>query len=331
MSSPSPVCHSCGNICIDLYYKCYCCPSFILCSSCLEHLEEQQNVLFLEDPLEHLPNQKELLHDPSHHFLRIKGTESLVSKVKSPLLSDRTEWRHEEICENCKGDIIGYRYFCPQCSVSLCESCEFKGNCLFGRGHIASHPLLKMVPPPYPSSIALSQGNYPSSSDKYGGTLLSETPSLSQYGVTVEVLKNMLRRENELRLGDEVQAKYKAGGYGAYVEITEDVQKQVAKEFDLEEYLGMELLQCAESLVSDSSDLAEIREISFYRKFNRMRDCPLEVGDDAPYVSKPLFRIDGSDFRFFEDFIMKPSLRIDPIGQRLQLPRACVVFAASHS
>ena len=36
----------------------------------------------------------------------------------------------------------------------------------------------------------------------------------------------MLRRENDLRLGDEIQEKYKAGGYGAYVAVTEDVQKQ---------------------------------------------------------------------------------------------------------
>jgi hypothetical protein len=40
--------------------------------------------------------------------------------------------------------------------------------------------------------------------------------------------QNMLKRENDLRLGSEVQERYRQGGYDTYVKITEEVQRQVA-------------------------------------------------------------------------------------------------------
>ena len=89
--------------------------------------------------------------------------------------------------------------------------------------------------------------------------------------------------------------------------------------------------QCAETLVSDPNDLAEIKEISFYRKYNRMKDGPLDVGDKAPYVQKPLVRLDGSDFRFFEDFLQRLSPGKDKTNEKIHFPKPCVVIAASHS
>ena len=45
----------------------------------------------------------------------------------------------------------------------------------------------------------------------------------------------------------------------------------------------MAAMRGAESLVP-AVDVAEIRDISFYRKYNRMQDGKLSVGDVAPDV-----------------------------------------------
>lgn len=101
-----------------------------------------------------------------------------------------------------------------------------------------------------------------------------------------------------MRLSSEVQDQYRSKGYGAYVEITEAVQKQVCDEFGLSVVKGTKALQCADFLVSSAADKAEIKEISLYRKYNRVRDGKLAAGMKAPDISKPLFNLDGSEVRF---------------------------------
>ena len=65
-----------------------------------------------------------------------------------PLLANRSHWVHTGIsCALCEGDkegndIVGYRYFCTLCGISLCEYCEQTG------GHDPGHTRLKMIPPP---------------------------------------------------------------------------------------------------------------------------------------------------------------------------------------
>jgi nucleoside-triphosphatase THEP1 len=48
--------------------------------------------------------------------------------------------------------------------------------------------------------------------------------TLESLGLSIDTLKDMLRRENELRLCSETQEMYR---YGSYVIITEGLQRQV--------------------------------------------------------------------------------------------------------
>lgn len=70
--------------------------------------------------------------------------------------------------------------------------------------------------------------------------------------------------------------------------------------------------------------------MSFYRKYNRMKDGDLKIGDLAPRVEKPLLSLDGSDFRFFEDFLSGPT-PANSNGYCVDYKFPCVVIAASHS
>ena len=114
--------------------------------------------------------------------------------------------------------------------------------------------------------------------------------------ISFETLKAMLLRENELRLSLTIQNRYREKGYDFYFEITESLQKQVAKEFALDEVTGMNYLQCAESLVAHNAAwLQEVREISLYRKYNRCHDGNLKVGDVAPLLASPLYDLLSRD------------------------------------
>lgn len=109
----------------------------------------------------------------------------------------------------------------------------------------------------------------------------------------------MLQMENDLRLSAATQHRYADGGMEAYVEITLDVQRAVAKEFGLSDALGVQLLQCALSLSDLSQEQRdEINTISFYRKFNRMRDGTIGVGDMVPAVAAPLYTLDREPVAF---------------------------------
>ncbi len=130
--SPPPVfegvtCDNCQSSPVTgLRYKCSTCPDYDLCSTCIT------------------VNEREAFHDPKHVFFRL----SRHITRPPPQLGNRSVWIHptEIKCFGCEiSPIIGYRYFCTQCAVSLCESCEQQGK------HEVSHALLKMTPPPNPS------------------------------------------------------------------------------------------------------------------------------------------------------------------------------------
>ena len=134
-------------------YKCSTCPDFDICHRCIEEVER--------------------LNSHPHTFLRIAkpqtNTEAhMVGAV--PLLANRSRWVHQDVlcalCDDSNPDkqvhqILGYRFFCTICGISLCEHCEQTS------GHDMSHPLLKMTPPPVsprPKPISSSSSSTSSSS-----------------------------------------------------------------------------------------------------------------------------------------------------------------------
>jgi hypothetical protein len=156
----------------------------------------------------------------------------------------------------------------------------------------------------------------------------------------------MLRRENELRLSPEVQEAYRVGGYSQYTAVTEALQLQVAAEFGIDPpSLGMQALWYAESLAPSDAVRAQIKEISLYRKYNRMRDGPLRVGDPAPPLRAPLLQVwpmgDGEEEKDQACDGGSVVVRVSSSGKRYRLEprtwhlrgdsRPLVVVASSHS
>jgi len=119
---------------------------------------------------------------------------------------------------------------------------------------------------------------------------------LADTGIDFELLCAMLKYENDVRLSEEIQSAYRSLGESDWelgLEVTCNLQKHVARKFGFEEAFGVMLLRCAESLVSDNPlRVAQIQEISLYRKFNRCVNGNLEEGDTAPILTHPLHKLD---------------------------------------
>lgn len=135
---------------------------------------------------------------------------------------------------------------------------------------------------------------------------LSDLP-LDKLGVSFETLRALLLRESAVRLGPEIQVQYLVENY---FPVTEAAQRSVAQEFATSPEFGNEiiacaralgfnkeqdgselikagvtLMQCAEDLVrTDVDKLREVREISFYRKYNRCINGSLKPNDNAPLL-----------------------------------------------
>ena len=104
-----------------------------------------------------------------------------------------------------------------------------------------------------------------------------------------EKWKQILIRENELRLSDEVQQRFhEAENTGAsdWMEVAGDVQKQVLIEFKME--------PSEENLLTLTTKAHENPDISLYVKYNRARKGDLIVGSDAPNVSLVEMKCDNS-------------------------------------
>lgn len=112
----------------------------------------------------------------------------------------------------------------------------------------------------------------------------------------------MLRRENELRLSSETLTRFQREGHESYVPITEEIQLQVCQEFNLPEEIGLTALQCANVLMPTEQDRKEIQEISFYRKYNRMRDGEVSEGDRIPEICHqfPFYTLNSDLISFCE-------------------------------
>lgn len=102
----------------------------------------------------------------------------------------------------------------------------------------------------------------------------------------------MLRREEELRLCAETQAKF----YAARCEsdgvfrLVEALQHQVVEEFGLPLDIGLEALRCAEQWLGDE----RAKELSLYRRHNIFVDGLLAVGSLAPLSMVPALTSLGS-------------------------------------
>lgn len=130
------------------------------------------------------------------------------------------------------------------------------------------------------------------------------TATLEDLDISYSFLKAMLQREEELRISPDVQRIYDEANAqpnppnptDVYIEVSTRLQKQVATEFNLSEEFGVYLLRAAEQLVRhDPERVAEVRQISFYRRFNRLQDGTLQAGDTVPALPAPLIAVVSSE------------------------------------
>ena len=107
-------------------------------------------------------------------------------------------------------------------------------------------------------------------------------------------LKAILKRENDLRLCDETQRRFKLASVrpDGWLQVVEQLQRQVAAEFGLSEAVGLAAMRHATQLLPDDP---EVIELSLYRKFNRCVDGNLDTGDCAPDAALlPLAAVRGA-------------------------------------
>ena len=127
---------------------------------------------------------------------------------------------------------------------------------------------------------------------------------------TYPVLMRMLDRENELRLSESVNSAIRTYGHSAYGDIMDAVQRHVAEEFGYGDDVdrGVSFMRCAESIYAgDAERLREIREVSYYRKYNRCKDGDVVVGEPYPPLP-PLFECADSLQRvdIFDAYYISP-------------------------
>mmetsp|Transcript_22121 Transcript_22121/g.68094 ORF Transcript_22121/g.68094 Transcript_22121/m.68094 type:complete len:121 (+) Transcript_22121:514-876(+) len=104
----------------------------------------------------------------------------------------------------------------------------------------------------------------------------------------------MLRREDQLRRSDRVQAEMERAeesGSSDWIEVAVRVQEQVAEEFGLSKSEGVQLMR---------SKAPEHPELCHYVRYNRARRGDLRPGDAAPNV--PVFHVrTGTTRGLFDD------------------------------
>ena len=102
-----------------------------------------------------------------------------------------------------------------------------------------------------------------------------------------DVVISMLKRENELRLGLDVQKRFeeaeRSGAKSDWMEVAAAVQLELLREFSVSED-ALDAYRCA----------AIKHGISLYVKYNRAREGYLQVGSLAPNISLISVQHDGS-------------------------------------
>jgi len=104
-------------------------------------------------------------------------------------------------------------------------------------------------------------------------------------------LLKMLRRDDELRLSNEVQTKYalQPDCWDWKWQVTDEVQRQVCREFGFDDVAaGLDLLRGSLALFPGDDN---VRQAAHYLRHNIHRECPLAVGRLVPDV--PLRELSG--------------------------------------
>jgi len=131
--------------------------------------------------------------------------------------------------------------------------------------------------------------------------------------LTADEIKDILRRENDLRLSHETQEEFQAASEpDDWIQVVERLQRRVCREFGLSQEVGLNAMRRAESLLPGDK---EVSEISLYRKYNRCRDGTLQVSDKPPNLS--LWHFDSQQSVSLWDV--------------LSTPKWTVVFAGSYT
>lgn len=105
--------------------------------------------------------------------------------------------------------------------------------------------------------------------------------------ITKNDIKNMLRKENELRLSAEYQQKFReAEESGTYdwMNIVEKLQYNLVKEYgfiDWQTDVVLNILRRAQYLFPNDQDF---KTIPLYVKYNRAGDSKLNEGDTVPDI-----------------------------------------------
>jgi len=110
--------------------------------------------------------------------------------------------------------------------------------------------------------------------------------------LSVELLKKMVLRENELRLSPQWQLKFQSAELRHntdWLECVAALQLQVAREFGLSDVVaGAHALRTARYIHPDER---LFHEVPIYVKYNRARSGSLRVGDEVESV--PVVRLGG--------------------------------------
>jgi hypothetical protein len=116
----------------------------------------------------------------------------------------------------------------------------------------------------------------------------------------------LLKKENEYRLSAEFQEMYrqevdKDPAYG-YQTVTDYIQQRLADDLNIERSLCLRVLQHSQQLINNAND------ISFYRKYNRLVDGNLLIGNDAPQLF--LHTLNGDNAPLIAHYQKRPSVLI---------------------
>jgi hypothetical protein len=113
-------CDGCGQRPLKgIRYKCHNCVNFDLCTTCIERVERDKKSGIV-------------LHDPTHRFLRISEGLPVYGNLPTYLCNRSTMVHNNVGCGQCGvRPIVGFRYVCSPCNLSLCEKCELSGKFQF--------------------------------------------------------------------------------------------------------------------------------------------------------------------------------------------------------